>query len=86
MINASYSLRNLKEGEEVTIIYESANPRQAAIYSWWGYWIRWDELIASVLIPLVFMHVAKAITGNPTPEALIEEMETGKQVRRRKYD
>ena len=74
-VDASYLLRKLWEGEDVTIIYEASDPRQATVYRWWGYWIRWDELLASVLIPVVFLFAAKAITGNPTAEALIEELE-----------
>lgn len=85
-VNAGYSFRNLKEGENVSIIYEASNPQQAAVYSWWGYWIKWNELIASILIPTVLLYAAKAITNNPTPVALIEELEMNKAVKRRKYN
>jgi len=86
LINAAYPLRDITEGEKVNIIYEAANPQQAAVYRWWGYWIQWDELLVSILIPVIFLFVAKAITGNPTPESLIEQMETEKPPNRRKYD
>ena len=86
LINATYPLWKFTEGEKVNIIYEAANPQQAAVYSWWGYWIKWDELVVSILIPVVFLFAANAITSNPSPEALIEQMETDKPARRRKYD
>jgi len=86
LINAAYPLRDLTEGEKVTIIYEAANPQQAAVYRWWGYWIKWDELLVSILIPVIFLFVANAITGNPTPESLIEQMEAERPPKRRKYD
>ena len=86
LINAAYRLRDLTEGEKVNIIYEAANPQQAAVYRWWGYWIKWDELLVSILIPVIFLFVANAITGNPTPESLGEQMETERSPKRRKYD
>ena len=86
VINATYPFRILKEGQNVTIIYETAEPSKAAVYAWWGYWIQWDELLASVLIPFILLSAAKAITAGPTPEALVEELEMKKPVKRRKYD
>jgi hypothetical protein len=85
-INAAYPLRNLKEDEKVNIIYETSDPSKAAVYSWWGYWLQWDELLASVLIPVILLYAAKAITAGPTPEAVVEELEMRKPVKRRKYD
>jgi hypothetical protein len=86
VINATYPFRILKEGQNVTIIYETAEPSKAAVYAWWGYWIQWDELLASVLIPFILLLAAKAITAGPTPEALVEELEMKKRVKKRKYD
>ena len=86
LITAAYPLRDLTEGEKVNIIYEAANPQQAAVYRWWGYWIKWDELVASILIPVIFLFAANAITRNPTPQSLIEQMQTEKFPNRRKYD
>ncbi len=85
-IKAGYIFRHLKENERVKIIYDTANPSAAAVYTWWGYWLQWQEFLASILIPLVLFFAAKAITGNPTPEALIEELEMKKNIKRRKYD
>ena len=85
-IDAAYSFRPLNDGEQVRVIYEASNPQQAAVYSWWGYWIKWKELIAAVLIPFVLVYAANAITSNPTPEGLIQDMEMDNDVRRRRYD
>ena len=85
-IDAYYPLRQLKEGSRVKIIYDTTNPSKAAVYSWWGYWLKWDELLASILIPFILLYTAKAITASPTAEALVEELEMEKRVKRRKYD
>lgn len=84
--NAAYPLRNLKESETVPVIYDTSNPLNAAVYKWWGYWLRWNELIASILIPVVLYYAANAITSNPTPETLIEELEDKEHVKRKKYN
>ena len=85
-INAAYLFRNIKEGQSVNIIYENSEPSKAAVYQWWGYWLQWDELLASVLIPFILLIAAKAIIAGPTPEALVEELEMQKPVKRKKYD
>lgn len=84
-VDAAYPLRHLKEGEVVNIIYETAEPSKGAVYMWWGYWLKWDELLGSVLIVIVFLYAAKEITAGPTPEALVEELEMKKPAKRRKY-
>lgn len=84
-VYAGYVFRNLKEGQTVQVIYETSDPSKAAVYSWWGYWLQWDELLGSILIPVVFLFIAKEITARPTPEALLEEMEMRKP-RKRKND
>ena len=85
-VDAAYVFRKLKEGEEVKVIYETSDPSKAAVYSWWGYWLQWDELLASIFIPLVLFYAAKAITAGPTPEALVEELEMSKPGKPKKYD
>ena len=85
-IAAGYSFRHLEEGQTVKIIYETSEPAKAAVYSLWGYWLQWDELLASLLIPLLLFYAAKAITAGPTPEAVVEELEMQKISERRKYD
>ncbi len=74
-VNADYLFRNYQEGEKVEVIYELSNPKKAAVYAFWGYWLTLGELIASIVMWLVLFYVAVGITKNPTPEALIEQLE-----------
>ncbi len=82
---AFYPLRSLKENENVRVIYDTSNPLNAAVYKWWGYWLQWNELLASVFFTVLLFYAAKAITSNPTPEPLIEELEN-KNTKQKKYD
>ena len=75
IVTASYPLRHVKKGDAVRVIYESAYPKKAVVYSVWGYWILWDELLISSVIYLILFQVAVGITSNPTPEALLEQLE-----------
>ena len=76
-----------KPGERIEVIYETSDPAKAKQYSMLGYWITFGELIVSILIIIVLYFVAVAITNNPTPEALLEEIEAGKKKPRKpKYD
>lgn len=84
-VNAYYPLRHLTQGQHVNIIYQTSEPSKAAVYTWWGYWLQWDEIMASVLIPVILLYAAKAITAGPTPEAIVEELEMRKP-KRKKYD
>ncbi|MEP6684266.1 MAG: hypothetical protein ABJA35_13450 [Parafilimonas sp.] len=84
-VNAYYPLRHLTQGQHVNIIYQTSEPSKAAVYTWWGYWLQWDEILASVLIPVILLYAAKAITAGPTPEAIVEELEMRKP-KRKKYD
>ena len=74
-VAASYPLRFVKEGDVLGVIYEPSNPQKAVVYSIWGYWILWDELLVSLAIYVVLFFVALGITNNPTPESLIEQLE-----------
>jgi hypothetical protein len=82
---AAYLFRSYKENDHLTMIYEESEPSKGAVYSVWGYWIRWGEVLFSIAFLIVLFRVAIAITSNPTPEALIKELE-GKPSRRGKYD
>ena len=85
-VKASYPLRlRAKEGNKIEVIYDSTNPQKAVVYSVWGYWILWDELLVSLVIYLILFQVAVGITNNPTPDALIEQLDF-KPKRKRKYD
>jgi hypothetical protein len=83
-VNAAYLFRHYREGENVRIIYEASQPEKGAVYSVWGYWFRWGELIFSILLLIIMYRAAVAITSNPTPESLIEQLEN-EPVRKRKY-
>ena len=76
-----------KQGERVEVIYEIADASKAKQYGFLGYWITFGELIVSLLIIIVLYFVAVSITSNPTSEALLEEIETGKKKPRKpKYE
>lgn len=83
-VNPGYLFRKFIENEKVEIIYENADPAKAAVYSWWGYWIRWQELLFSLLVLIASMYAAISITKNPTPESLIEQLED-RPAKKRKY-
>ena len=74
-------------GRKVQVIYEASDPSKAKVYGVLGYWITFGELIASLVIVVALYYVAVSITSNPTPEALIEELEaTKKKPRKPRYD
>lgn len=76
-----------EKGEKIQVIYETADPAKAKQYAILGYWITFGELIVSILIIIVLYFVAVSITNNPTPEALLEELEASKKKPRKpKYD
>lgn len=83
-IDARYVFRNVTEGKRITVIYESSLPEKAAVYSFWGYWITWGELLGSVLLILILFQIAVSVTNNPTPEALLEQLDY-KEEKKPKY-
>jgi len=84
-VDASYLFRRYNSNEKVPIIYEFGQPQHAAVYSFWGYWLRWQELLASIGLLFVLYQAAVSITNNPSPEGLISEIE-GNKPRKRKYN
>lgn len=84
-INADYPLRKLKDGESVELVYNPSKPEMAAVYSLWGYWFSWGELIMSVVLLLGLYKLATSITQNPTEQALKDQMETTDKPKK-KYD
>lgn len=86
-VPVSYLFRHFNEGEKVPIIYEETSPGKASLYSVWGYWIRWKELLSFLAIFFFFYFISVTITSNPTPETLLEELENNQpKQRKRKYD
>ncbi len=85
-VDARYVFRNWQEGERVVVIYEKEDPSKAAVYTLWGYWIRWQEIIGSMIALIVLFQVAVAITKNPTPEAVLDQMEMKEEKKRRYVD
>lgn len=85
-IDARYVLRQWKEGDKVEVIFEKEDPSKGAVYQLWGYWIRWQELIGSVIALIALFQVAVAITKNPTPEAIMDQMEVNEEKKRRYID
>ena len=84
-ISADYPLRKLKDGESVELIYNPSKPEIAAVYSLWGYWFTWGELIMSVVLLLGLYKLATSITQNPTEQAIKDQMETADEPKK-KYD
>lgn len=82
-IDARYPLREWKEGDTLTVIYEIAKPSHAAVYRFWGYGITWGELLTSIVLCVALFQVAVAITSNPTPESLVEQLDYKEEKRRR---
>jgi hypothetical protein len=85
-VDVNYPFRNFTEAEKVDLLYDNQNPQNASLYSIWGYWLRWQELIFSLVLLIGLFQVAVQITNNPTPEALIQELEGRKRVKKKKYD
>lgn len=86
-VPAGYLFRSYKEGEKVVVIYENARPQQGAIYSWWGYWITWKELLFCLVGYIVLFQAAKSIVNEPAPEAIQElrDHEKKPKIRKRRY-
>lgn len=84
-VKASYIFRNFKEGEKVDLIYEASQPAMGAVYIIWGYWVTWGEVFFSVGLIVIMYFIATTITSNPTPEALMEQLNY-KPRKKRKYE
>ncbi len=82
---ASYPLRSVKAGDNVEVIYEASQPQYAAVYSTWGYWIKWGEILASLALLFTVYLAAREITAGPDPSAVIDQLEENDRPRERKY-
>ena len=74
VVDADYIFRNLKEGQRVTVIYETGTPEKGAVYTFWGYWLSWGELLMSAILCFLLFQVAVSVTSNPSSEAVDEQM------------
>lgn len=74
VIQDEYIFRQFEKGQEVVVIYEKSAPEKAKVKYWWGYWLRWDECILSLLLLGGMLAAAVSITSQPTPEALLEQL------------
>ena len=84
-VDARYFLREWKPGERTEVIYETEHPEKAAVYAFWGYWMSWGEVLATVLMYLALFQIALSLTKNPTPEALLEQLEF-KPEKKKRYE
>lgn len=83
-IDARYIFRKWKNGDKLEVIYETGTPDNAAVYRFWGYWISWEELVVSIILLAGSVGIAVVVTKNPTPEAILEQLEF-KEEKKRKY-
>lgn len=74
-VDARYFLREWIPGEKTEVIYETEYPEKGTVYAFWGYWITWGELLATILMYLALFQISISLTKNPTPEALVEQLE-----------
>ena len=74
-INANYFLRKLKNNQKIEIIYVPHHPEKAAVYSLWGYWVCWGELLMSTILLLALYQLSVSITQNPSAETIKSQQE-----------
>lgn len=83
-VDPHYPLRKIREGDQLTVIYETGDPAKGKVYAGWGYWWLWDELLLSAVLCFLLFQVAISLTNNPHPEALAEQMDY-KEEKKKKY-
>jgi len=86
-VPASYLFRSYDPGDQVEVIYENADPSKGAVYSWWGYWITWKELLFCIIGYFVLFQAAKSIVNEPAEEAMEElrNYEKKPKIRKSRY-
>ncbi|MEP6844963.1 MAG: hypothetical protein ABI861_03140 [Panacibacter sp.] len=84
-VNADYIFRKFTEGDKVDLIFEASQPKLGAVYTWWGYWITWGEVLFSIGLLIAMFYISVSVTKNPAPEAVLEQL-NDKPVRKRKYE
>ena len=83
--DARYFLRKNTAGQKVTVIYETATPETAAVYTFWGYWVGWGELLFTVVGYVVLLQIAYAVTTNPNAQSLKDQLSYAPE-KKRKYN
>jgi hypothetical protein len=63
----------VREGQLVTVIYNPTSPSQAALYTFFGYWLHLGELLISMGGFLALFFSAIFITGKEKPYYYSEE-------------
>lgn len=69
-LDANYLFRTYNSGDKIIVIYNPDKPKQASVYTAWGYWFRWQELIVSTILIFGLFYLATSITFNPNADAL----------------
>ncbi len=82
-IDARYFLRNWEEGDKTEVIFETEHPEKGQVYTFFGYWLSWGELLATFLMYFALFQIAISITQNPTPEALKEQLLVNNEKKKR---
>jgi len=83
--DARYFLRSVELGQRVTVIYETATPETAAVYTFWGYWIGWGELLFSVIGYVLLLQIAYAVTTHPNAQSFQDQLSYAPE-KKRKYN
>jgi len=84
--DARYFLRSVVVGQKVTVIYETATPETAAVYTFWGYWIGWGELLFSVIGNVLLLQIAYSVTTRPNAQSLQDQLSYAPEKKRKNHD
>lgn len=83
--DARYFLRSLARKQKVRVIYETATPETAAVFTFWGYWMGWGELLFSVIGYVLLLQIAYSVTTNPNAQSFEEQLSYTPE-KKRKYN
>ena len=75
----------LKNQQQIELIYLPQHPEKAAVYSLWGYWFTWGEILMSSVLLFAMYQLAVSITQNPTAASLANQLKID-DVPKRKYE
>jgi uncharacterized membrane protein len=68
--------------QAVTVIYNPATPTDASLYSFFAYWLKFEEIIVTACAFIILLFAAIFITGKEEPYYYSEE----EKRKKRKYD